>query len=426
MNSFACIGEKCEDACCQNWDVGLDKYHYDKVLTFIKGCPEDEALVRTAIKVNDDGATDKSTFAYIKLKDNGFCPFFNEEGLCHLHSKYGEVALGDVCVFFPRVMSSYGEIVEMTGALSCPEVTRECLLGGDQSDIFEDINPQKIPRIDNIMISRRLFSDGLDFYNDGFLQVRDIMIGIAKNDTYAFETRLYILSNLSHRISQSYHKGCQANEKLLNEELLRVQDQRTLDSLDNYYLNYSTAEPVAIIVIQAVLQLRLQQNSADKLGRLTTEIFSNYRKKIKRQSKQEVYGEHIPPDELWKLYQQNWHKINARFGARLEKYFTRYLTNCLQREWFISIPDPFVYIHLITIRLAVLRFLIASHPDIQSLLEFDDSDEIEKRLDSSVVEIVYLFARGIDHNHTFLNVVYQAIIEQQMMSFDYAMPFIKF
>jgi hypothetical protein len=115
--------------------------------------------------------------------------------------------------------------------------------------------------------------------------------------------------------------------------------------------------------------------------------------------------------------------LNAQYGIRLEQCLTRYLVNCLQREWFVSMPDPFVYIHLLTIRLAVLRFLISSHPRIrQCLQQRADSTEIDKLL----VEIVYLFARGIDHNHAFLHVVYQAMLEQQMMSFDYAMPFIKF
>ena len=102
------------------------------------------------------------------------------------------------------------------------------------------------------------------------------------------------------------------------------------------------------------------------------------------------------------------------------------MTKCMrkrQREWFISMPDPFVYFHLLTIRLAILRFLITSHPRIQSFLQQQaDSAQIDKQL----VEIVYLFARGIDHNLAFLQVVYQAMAEQQMMSFDYAMPFIKF
>ena len=136
----------------------------------------------------------------------------------------------------------------------------------------------------------------------------------------------------------------------------------------------------------------------------------------------DVYGENIPPDKLALAFQQHWDKLNTRYGVQLEEYLARYVTNCLQREWFVSLPDPFVYIHMLTIRIAVLRFLITSHPNIISLLDNDVSiDEFNKK----IVEVIYLYARSIDHNHAFLHVIFQAIYEQQMMSFDYSMAFIK-
>ena len=89
-------------------------------------------------------------------------------------------------------------------------------------------------------------------------------------------------------------------------------------------------------------------------------------------------------------------------------------------------PDPFLYVHMLTIRVAVLRFLITSHPEIIEMVNSDISFEDSiNHFNEKIVEIVYLYARGIDHNHTFLHVVFQAIREQQMMSFDYSMAFIK-
>lgn len=86
-------------------------------------------------------------------------------------------------------------------------------------------------------------------------------------------------------------------------------------------------------------------------------------------------------------------------------------------------PDPFIYFYLLMIRLAILRFLIVSHPQLQHYLQQQADDSL---LDKQLVEIACLFARGINHNLGFLQVLYLAMAEQQMMSFDYAMPFIKF
>ena len=423
MQTFQCLGGECEDTCCQHWDIRFDKLHYEKLYEAVRAVPEQQKLFEQYIVRNDsEHATDRD-FAHIKLNAEGYCPFLDSGGLCQLHSRFGIEPLSDICAFFPRVLSAYADRVEMTGALSCPEVVRRCLLSDDSEQVYKEFAPAILPRSQDIPLTRVVPANEIDFYATQFPVVREVMLWLAQLQNHAFETRLYFLSNLCHRLAQGYHQGCDSNPKLLDEELRRIQSDRTLDSLDNYFLNYVTAEPVAIVVIQAVLQLRIQQAPDDKLSRMASEIFSSYRTQIQDQSDIEVYGENLPPDELWRCYQQNWDVLNAQYGIRLEQFLSRYLINCLQREWFVSMPDPFVYIHLLTIRLAILRFLISSHPRIQQLLQ---QQATTAEIDQQLVEIVYLFARGIDHNLAFLHVVYQAIAEQQMMSFDYAMPFIKF
>lgn len=423
MNEFACLGGDCEDTCCQHWDISLDRLHYEKIISSARANKDVNTRVQKYIVLNSDDGADKKKYAQINMNSEGYCPFLQSDHLCQLHAEFGPEFLGNICAFYPRVLSSYEETVELTGAMSCPEVVRQCLLGKEGADGFTRLDTSKLPRSDDLLFTRRLPSAGLDYYADKFRTVREVMLHVLNLDDYAFETRLYFLSNLCHRLAPGYHEGCKGNDKLLREELRRIYDRKTLDSLDDYYLNYVTSEPVAIVVIQAILQLRLQQVTDDKFSRLIISIFTTLRTQLEQGDDLEVYGDNLPPDELWQLYQQHWDKLNARFGARLEVFLTRYLTNCLQREWFVTMPDPFIYIHLLTIRLALLRFLITCHPGMQDLLEMEDD---QKRFDNQVVEVVYLFARSIDHNHAFLSVVYQAITEQQMMSFDYAMPFIKF
>ena len=36
MTHFACLGSKCEDTCCQNWDIYIDREHYEKLADCIK------------------------------------------------------------------------------------------------------------------------------------------------------------------------------------------------------------------------------------------------------------------------------------------------------------------------------------------------------------------------------------------------------
>jgi hypothetical protein len=76
--------------------------------------------------------------------------------------------------------------------------------------------------------------------------------------------------------------------------------------------------------------------------------------------------------------------------------------------------------------MSLLRFLAVSHPVIGHILSRELSDEeLNDAVMDEMVKLIYLFARSIDHNHAFLNVIFQAMLEQQMLSFDYSLPFIK-
>ena len=423
MHGFQCLGGDCEDTCCQKWDINLDKMHYDILANKVQSNQEDKTLFDANIRLKDEELSSDNNFAYIKLDDSGYCPFLNASRLCQLHEHYDVEPLSDICAFFPRVLSERGNTTELTGALSCPEVVRQCLLSPSDEQAMTEISADVLPR-SQYSISRKIDTTQ-GGYHEHFADVREQMILLMSDDEYAFETRLYFLANFSYRLASHYHQGCEKT-KFVSEEIKRIQSTDIKNQLDDYFFKFSNTEPVAIIVIQAILQLRIQHDGSDKLSQLAKNILESYKVSYERSEDFDVYGENIPPDKLASSFIQLWDKLNSRFGVVLEEYLARYVTNCLQREWFISLPDPFVYIHMLTIRVAVLRFLITSHPDIISMVnnELSEDDSMEE-FNQKIVEIMYLYARSIDHNHAFLHVIFQAILEQQMMSFDYSMAFIK-
>ena len=419
MHRFACLGGDCEDTCCQKWDINLDKQHYEMLLNKVNTNPQDQALFDSNIRLHGSNHSSETNYAYIKLNDSGYCPFLNNNSLCQLHAHYGVEPLSSICAFFPRVLSEQDDMVEMTGALSCPEVVRLCLFSSNEDQVMRELDYDKLPRPE-YPVSRKIESS-TDSYLARFDDVRAQMIDIINDSNYSFEARLYFLANFSNRLASFYHQDCE-NSLRVDEEIKRIQNEDIKKQLDDYFFKFSNTEPIAIIVIQAILQLRIQHEGQDKLSKLAKQILESYRLSYEKSEDFDVYGDNVPPDQLALLFQQRWDQINAKYGVRLEECFTRYVLNCLQRAWFISLPDPFVFIHMLTIRVAILRFLITSHPDMLSLLEDDES---VMTFDQKIVEIIYLYARSIDHNLAFLHVVFQALSEQQMMSFDYSMALIK-
>ncbi len=431
MHEFRCLGGDCEDTCCQNWDIRLDEKHYKSLEQAFNGDASQKNTFDTYVKKYDKEDANERNYAYIKVNESGFCPFLNQHGLCHIHAEFGVEPLSNICTFFPRVFSQRNDKPEMTGALSCPEVVRRCLFSPSDDYKFSNISTSILPR-DDFPIAHRLgLTDNL--YHQKFNDVNSQLIELINDEQYSFETRMYFLANFTYRLAPNYRQDCEDKLKLIDEEIKRINKDEIKKQLDEYFFQFNTTEPVAMIIVQSILQLRIQYEGSDKLSKLAGQIFENYQTDVQRSEDFDVFGENVPPDILWQRFQADWELLNSQYGAQLEVYLTRYVTNCLQREWFISMPDPFVYIHMLSIRIAILRFLLTSHPKMLDLLnpkkseqaEIPDED-LQQKFDALVVEVVYLFARSIDHNHNFLQVVFHAMLEQQMMSFDYSLPLIKF
>ena len=102
----------------------------------------------------------------------------------------------------------------------------------------------------------------------------------------------------------------------------------------------------------------------------------------------------------------------------IDRSITRYVLNCLYREWFVSMPDTFTYTQMLLVRLAILRTLI--------YLDIGKEQEITPELvKQRIIFIMYNFARNIEQNLEFLKVVYNALSEQTMMNFDFSAAFIR-
>ena len=433
LPGFSCLGGDCEDTCCKDWDIWFDQPHYQLLQSTIeKQGAEQTQKFTQYIKLNESETASEHNYAQLTLSPDGSCPFLQEDGWCELHKQFGEKPLSNVCAFFPRVLARRGDIVELSGALSCPEMVRKCLFAEQDIEIV-DFKPKILPRPDDYPLTRELDLPADHFYYDNFVKVRETLLQLSKLEGYSLESRLYFISSFANRLTAFYHLEAEdTNDRLLDNELKQVLSVSMLERMDDFVNKYAPADPVAIIVIQAVLQLRQQQFPHESYSQFTRQVFSEYKSMMTDLASDSLLDESLPPEMLWQCYQPKHALIDRYFSDELDNCFTRYLINCLYREWFITMPDLFTYIHMLTIRLAILRFLVYSHPDILKMAEQLEStqsapsDAEISALRDKIVDIVYKNSRAIDHNTVFLKVVYDAIHEQQMMTFEYSLPFIKF
>lgn len=162
-DSFHCLGSACPDNCCIGGELVID----DDTLTYYKsveGPFGDRLRAKLSADVTISNKKEISTPEWefrskdpsdeenmnFRLKVGGRCPFLNDNNLCEISLELGPDALCSVCTDYPRYSFEWGNIIEKSLTLSCPEAGRLLFL----NDI--PVRFKEIP----------LSGDGLDAYMD--------------------------------------------------------------------------------------------------------------------------------------------------------------------------------------------------------------------------------------------------------------------
>ena len=136
---FRCIGGSCPDSCCKEWGVQVDAAS----AAYYRSLPGELGDKLRSVLVEEDGET-------VMTIENGRCPMWRMDGLCRIQAELGEQALCKVCTEFPRLTHDYGDFIERTLELSCPEAARlifsakpgpmvtEAVSGGEEADYDEE------------------------------------------------------------------------------------------------------------------------------------------------------------------------------------------------------------------------------------------------------------------------------------------------
>lgn len=144
-HTFRCIAAACPDSCCQGWDVVIDGDTED----FYHSVEGDFGeRLRASIYTDPDG---DRVFHLAKEKK---CPFWDTDKLCAIYKELGEEHLCLTCARFPRLSMDYGDFVEHSLALACPEAARLILMTDSAYDDFDEIT--ELPDTEDAAILRFL------------------------------------------------------------------------------------------------------------------------------------------------------------------------------------------------------------------------------------------------------------------------------
>ncbi|MBD3669651.1 MAG: hypothetical protein HUJ29_02675 [Gammaproteobacteria bacterium] len=411
MASFRCIGSECEDTCCKQWAVRIDDQHYAALQRLADKHPVlANIVVESVVRVEDE---ENDAYASIEMKDNGFCPFLDAQQLCRIQTLGGFDALGNTCTFFPRVIYEIDGDIEVAGAFSCPEVVRGCLSSSNRPGLIE-VDRQILPRDVGDAISNRISTRDGTCYEKHFPTVRDYFLQIAFDPMLTSKQKMYTLCYSSHRLSAQYNNDCgEEASQFVEQELERLGSKEIKSLLGERLEHYVDEEKLGLITVQSIFLIRSQHYQDEPLTPYINDIINSYVRELHDENPftTEIEGLH-------QVYHRRKHAILDIARSQIEDYLSRHLQNCLLREWYIRFPDPFSYMLMLTLRQALLRFLLYSHPSIYKWCLEEQEHEattLHKVIEELSIEMLFLFSRSIEHDTQFLQNIYSALITEQMM-----------
>jgi lysine-N-methylase len=405
---FHCTGGDCIDTCCQRWVVKVDRRHYEATKARVAEDRAEAAVFSRFVRLNSGAAASDKNFAIITMGEDGKCPMLDAEGLCLIHRKYGAEYLWDTCRIYPRVISKYGDEIEVTGAPSCPEVMRLCLTEQNPYALIPLPEEQGL-NLQGLVVNREIVAAD-DLYAAGFKQVRQVLLAIIADEQRALNGRLFQLATAANEMTDFYFRRCPGFDwQRLSHVLAAVVSEECQQACDHAMQEYQSAEPLALIVALSALEIFRQQDASALSSQLYSAIMVAH---------PEAKGEGFSDAGYFA------NAIRSRRGSipkehllRLDRGVGRYVGNCLLREWFTDMPDVLTYLQMLLARCAIVRFLLLMHPMLPDLGSEDEVDAL-------LVSVIYAFSRDIDHSQQFLEVLYKALAEQQMLDYAYSAAFI--
>jgi lysine-N-methylase len=190
---FRCIGPACEDSCCEQWTVHVDRSTFENYQNLPAGPLRtiiDENVLRRPEQAQANGDSASKAFAQIRMNSLGKCPLLAADGLCRIQVEHGEELLPHACANYPRIAYSINGVTERALSLSCPEAARLVLLNRQLRIGAGQGGGQPIA-------GGR--ADEGNSYLPYFWSLRDSALTLVGNRAYPLWQRMFLLGLLSHR-----------------------------------------------------------------------------------------------------------------------------------------------------------------------------------------------------------------------------------
>jgi lysine-N-methylase len=372
VSRFSCLGPQCEDNCCREWHISLDKRTFTSYT--------DHPRFAKVVRINPAPRIDLNYGRIELVGEQQECPLL-EDNLCSVHRDQGEGELSHTCFTYPRVWTEIGGQAEHSLELSCPEAARQALLAPDAFDFEEGSMRARAESIRRVSVH-----DG--FSADDVNEVRYFAINLLRARELALWQRLAVLGLLCEALEEPVARKDGAGMRALAEHfILLLQDGALLDNLAPLQPDHLSQALVFAVLWEGIPRdtpnpTRRQVIDAVAAGLGADPVTGN-----------------VGAERLAESYRQGL----ARLPEALEAA-PHLLEHYLLNEVFLNLfpfntPSPFQSYRRLVARFGLLRLMLAARcntqgplPDAQALVQtvqvhyrlFSHNDTLARKVDAAL------------------------------------------
>ena len=416
MIGFECLGSACEDTCCQDWQIPVYADDLVRLRSAFDASPAGRPALEVALELRTSEAAGEPV-ATLRLREDHHCHFLDAAKLCGVHAAHGEPALPVGCSMFPRWVARLGDRLELHGELSCPEVVRRSLLD-DQGLELIAADAALLGRGD---VRMDALGGGDKRDRDSTIAeveaVRGSLVRLLATPEFPAASRLFFAARLAHEARDVLEtERRRFDARLFAKLVARIEEPTSLNALHERLEGTAVRGPGMAPLVLQVLTARADRDRS--YAQLMDEIVAGYLSRdatLDGGAAAEGSGP-VPINgaRLWGAYLRRRAALPTMALRWVDRALLGYARSYLGRQWHTGSPDLVVYLHGLLARLAALRFLLVGHPGI-------DGDDPR----AAVVNVVYRFARAMDHNDAWAPVLAGFLLEGAATTLDHALALIK-
>jgi len=428
LESFTCLAERCEDTCCRDWAVSIDRPSFDRLKGVMVGTPAGrDRLVHLMVLGSPSRHVD--ALGQVQLDENGVCRLLDPDNRCSVQAAHGEAALPTTCAVFPRTALAVGDRIEVGASLGCPEISRLVLLSTDEPAM----RPARQPMLTRSYVGKTV-GDGAggDPYADHFSSVRELLMSCFRRNV-SLGTRLVLAADFAHRVRDLLHKGTVAfdgprgafAERTLSAEIEETASPALLASLDRDLLALDASGDATASLIASWLIERKRLPHSARFAALLDGVFASLQSELGVASGQGVAG--LAPGDVWRVYARRRDALQLRAGARSDLIFGNYCQHFLLRAPYTDAATLLEYLTKLALHLAAVRFLTVTHPELAERLSAPaDPIEDARTLDRVAVHAIQTFTKVIGHHVEFTETLLRPAGERTSFGFGRVVMLAKF